>query len=855
MLNESLIISMDVLPSDYEESLEESTSSLQVSDISQMMLSHGAAAKMNETRAVVRKTLQNDQIKRLNLMEAAMMETGEIVDPSIDLELYVVGSQDTFPESATMALEGEERIDKQLSSRSNALEGVVEEEPGNDLENDVAKEIANHPALERIQKDIQLLAQEKEEVEAFRRRIREGDQELVILLEKPLHVRAATLSRVTIFDDLVFMDSAVEDVHKIRSEKGENVSIQNRLYWALQDSNMDRKATTLLEECKIAISSCVAEYNRNGIVRENMTSSNMLCALLEYILKDGMKVSSDAAQSYHLWDLMVTLPDCLPSTNHVIQEITKSHSSKDARARCFLRLGLNEGALRDYLSALTLYTSASIKMYGDNAIMKKGDFFQDILQQMDTLTHVQFKVDHQDPNLVEHDVWFKFAKAAPTLLGCVQEVESELSSSSAELCPVVESSVPSKGPIPMKKKRRRNKRVIQFENGEQRVVGEASMDEIVSMPKEEIDNMIESAQEMMQVIGEIKPVVPERQDKDIAVPILGKESMKREQREERETGEDMTGKEFMIATEGLDVVELGIGLLDEASFVLNSPPEIADTVTNPFLMKNYEKPVKGMSKRSNVCPQCQGNLSHDLGRGMEVRFCHYTGAYFCSRCHLNERICLPGLVVNKQNPETYPVSHWAFKLIRDKMDEPVIDLAKENSKFARSQMLMEVVTLRQRLKLMYEYVSVCPDKQILIALFGGKEYLMTKKDVDVYSLSDLRQTLIRNKKKESSLAFFLRDIVEKIEYHITVSCMRCRGKAHICEICESNQLIYSFTDPKTVYQCGGCTNLFHYNCYKTVQKKKKEKGSGVVNPNAWAHCPTCRRRALRGSQGVSVEQS
>jgi len=102
------------------------------------------------------------------------------------------------------------------------------------------------------------------------------------------------------------------------------------------------------------------------------------------------------------------------------------------------------------------------------------------------------------------------------------------------------------------------------------------------------------------------------------------------------------------------------------------------------------------------------------------------------------------------------------------------------------------------------------------------------KDEHIYSCHDLM--LISN----HSLEVEVENIVKFGSDHVR-SCQLCSAKGFFCEICGSDEVIFSFEE-ETTYQCDQCHGLFHKKCFVNISK-----------------CPRCKRRNARFQKSHSKD--
>lgn len=56
------------------------------------------------------------------------------------------------------------------------------------------------------------------------------------------------------------------------------------------------------------------------------------------------------------------------------------------------------------------------------------------------------------------------------------------------------------------------------------------------------------------------------------------------------------------------------------------------------------------------------------------RLCHYTGLYYCSRCHWNNTLVIPARVTHNWDFNAQPVSRAAYQLLRYTRHQTIVKL-------------------------------------------------------------------------------------------------------------------------------------------------------------------------------------
>lgn len=213
----------------------------------------------------------------------------------------------------------------------------------------------------------------------------------------------------------------------------------------------------------------------------------------------------------------------------------------------------------------------------------------------------------------------------------------------------------------------------------------------------------------------------------------------------------------------------------------------------------------------------------------EARLCDYSGLYYCSGCHWNDTMVIPCRVVLNWDFSQYKVSRYWRSYLQLMHRKAVIDISKLNtSLYNHIEELAHVDQCRMDILKMKTYFVGCRNASAnrLLLLLQSRQHFV--ENANMYSMQDLID--IENK----SLIPILDKIHTMFSNHIRRECEICRNRGFICEICNSNQIIFPFDTH--VYVCAVCSNTYHDNCF--------EEGN--------AQCLRCSRRKNRNVSEVNV---
>lgn len=265
---------------------------------------------------------------------------------------------------------------------------------------------------------------------------------------------------------------------------------------------------------------------------------------------------------------------------------------------------------------------------------------------------------------------------------------------------------------------------------------------------------------------------------------------------------------------------------DEYEFIPKSI--ILDVYSNDPEVKRFLKQLSkigtefGFNEQDYKCYSCRRPIGMVFGHS---RLCHFDGHQYCCECHLNEKSTIPARVLCNWDFTKYPISKRNQHFLTLISNEPMFELkTMAPLLYKTSSELREIEELRYQAFFVRSYCFTCAQESIsfeLTKLVWPREHLI--KQTDSYSLEDLVQI------KNGSLKSVLKNVIAFGKQHI-LTCVLCRQKGFICEICKSSQIIYPF-DTNSVYRCNTCQSIYHKTCFKT-------------EPNC-DDCPRCQRLLAR----------
>lgn len=91
-----------------------------------------------------------------------------------------------------------------------------------------------------------------------------------------------------------------------------------------------------------------------------------------------------------------------------------------------------------------------------------------------------------------------------------------------------------------------------------------------------------------------------------------------------------------------------------------------------------------------------------------VRYCAYTGRYFCLCCHRGDSAVIPAMVMHKWDFRAQPVCDFACKLLEQQRAAPLFNLLDVNPSIYSSVKALRVVReVRERLACVWDFLRTC----------------------------------------------------------------------------------------------------------------------------------------------------
>lgn len=232
-------------------------------------------------------------------------------------------------------------------------------------------------------------------------------------------------------------------------------------------------------------------------------------------------------------------------------------------------------------------------------------------------------------------------------------------------------------------------------------------------------------------------------------------------------------------------------------------------------------PDRGLSSQNYRCAECRSAISFKSGYS-EPRICDYSGNYYCELCHWNDPMLIPARVLHNWDFDGWKVCRASKQFLKLMESKAVIRINGVNPMlFSFVEELNEVKKLREELLIMKKYILLCSvamEAKLLLQLQGRQHFVESS---DIYTMRDLID--IHN----DALLPELAQVHTSWAQHIKTDCEKCKAKGFICELCDTDEVLFPFDNIAVV--CSECSCVLHRHCFA--------KRSGT--------CPRCERRNKR----------
>lgn len=194
----------------------------------------------------------------------------------------------------------------------------------------------------------------------------------------------------------------------------------------------------------------------------------------------------------------------------------------------------------------------------------------------------------------------------------------------------------------------------------------------------------------------------------------------------------------------------------------------------------------GLDAQNFACVSCDNPLGVGAAGVTTAQLCAFTGFYFCASCMAHEMHEIPSRVINNWDFQKYPISQRAAAFLHEFRYHAFIDMKILNPDIYRYvNEMSELQSLRIQLNFIRSYLFTCCASIVesLRKQLCNREYLY--EHIHRYSLNDVENI------PKGILAEQMRKVISFGKQHI-FSCTLCSQKGYICEICQSDKILYPF---------------------------------------------------------------
>jgi hypothetical protein len=224
------------------------------------------------------------------------------------------------------------------------------------------------------------------------------------------------------------------------------------------------------------------------------------------------------------------------------------------------------------------------------------------------------------------------------------------------------------------------------------------------------------------------------------------------------------------------------------------------------------------TRRPNTfnCYECKQKPSNPTS----LKQCSLTGYFYCKTCHWDDRAVIPANVLYNWDFTRLSVCRRSFHILQEFQSQPLINVSKCNNGqlFRKIKRLGKVHRMRRKLMDMFEYIGKCKlakiDKLLQKSLKSRCSYFLIDEQSVFYSLTDLVDIATGRLYRE------LKTVEAIFEDHIRVDCLICKGRGHICKVCnQGSHSLVNFDEPmfpfdkEGINTCSDCGSVYHESCF------------------------------------------
>ncbi|XP_064385361.1 pleckstrin homology domain-containing family M member 1-like isoform X2 [Halichondria panicea] len=233
---------------------------------------------------------------------------------------------------------------------------------------------------------------------------------------------------------------------------------------------------------------------------------------------------------------------------------------------------------------------------------------------------------------------------------------------------------------------------------------------------------------------------------------------------------------------------------------------------------------QGMDRQNYQCVGCNGQIGLIFGQS---RLCKYNGQHYCFDCHHDDERVIPARVLFNWDFRKHKVCVGSGEYLDRIQHTKQLDLEKVNKAlYLYIPEIEEARRLRLQCHLLTGFVLTCKDTEIGVQFKKRLRHSYIYENIHQYCMQDLLEV------HSGVLGERLRKVVRMGMKHVK-QCMLCSQRGFICEVCQSDDVIYPF-DIDNTHQCGTCNALFHQscqpakgNCPKCYRVRKRKVNSNL----------------------------
>jgi len=230
----------------------------------------------------------------------------------------------------------------------------------------------------------------------------------------------------------------------------------------------------------------------------------------------------------------------------------------------------------------------------------------------------------------------------------------------------------------------------------------------------------------------------------------------------------------------------------------------ADFVPKTNELHFYIIPKRSLQELGSKCFKCGVSLA---SKTVKSFYCYYTGQYFCKQCFGQApSYYIPAKIINEWDFLLYAMNAESYAFLSESFRIPSVDIsALRPALYKQVPLLRDARIMRKKLYYLREFMNSCPrllpTDPVAVSLCTLPGYLI--ENFDLCSLSDLVDT--------AGLVDKILALADGCQKHI-MACPVCSARGSYCEICRSDDPIYSFQVAE-VTQCKQCGGIFHKTCF------------------------------------------